>query len=299
MKTGNIKHVKQLKGGKFIMNKIAYIILTVIIINMTAICTYANGQLTVKNLNNNFGFIDKSYVKENSIVLDGANLNLDVPPIIVDGKMLVPVRAIFESLGASVDWNNESKTVEVSCGQDIFIELQIDSKTAKVNGKEIMLDVPAKIVEGRTLLPLRFVSESLGASVEWNDDLKTVFILSNSPKVTSTKDSISTDNFKIKLYPTYMESKDLMRLNLEFENIGETPINIDFSKDFKLRDSQNKLICCVTNQKQTIELGQTKSLHPEFEFKYEGYKVNLNFIYQPSISEYSIPITDVRLSSLN
>lgn len=258
-----------------------------------------------KTLGKSGFLIDKSYVKENRIVLDGANLNLDVPPVIVDGRTLVPARAIFEKLGASVDWYNDSKTVKVSRGQDISIELQIDSKTAKVNGKEIMLDVPAKILEGRTLVPLRFVSESLGAKVEWDDDLKTVFILSNSLEVMSspnlTKDSISTDNFKIKLNPTYLESKELIRLSVEFENIGDTPINIDFSKDFKLRDSQNKLLGCISNEKQTIGPGQTKSLNPQFEYKCEGItiKVNLNFIYKPSISEYSIPITELRLPSVN
>ncbi|MGI6327645.1 MAG: copper amine oxidase N-terminal domain-containing protein [Dethiobacteria bacterium] len=86
---------------------------------------------------------------------------------IVDGRFLVPMRGIFEALGAVVAWDGETRTVTGTRG-DITVKLTIDSKTATVNENIIELDVPATIIDGRTFVPTRFVGESLGANVSWD-----------------------------------------------------------------------------------------------------------------------------------
>ncbi|NLV22472.1 MAG: MBL fold metallo-hydrolase [Syntrophomonadaceae bacterium] len=102
-----------------------------------------------------------------TVVLNGQQLTFDVPPVIDDGRTLVPLRTIFESLGADVNWDVSTSTVTAK-RDNTTISLQIGNATAYKNGSGIKLDVPAKLVENRTMVPLRFVSEALGCSVSWN-----------------------------------------------------------------------------------------------------------------------------------
>jgi len=112
-----------------------------------------------------------------SVVLDGDKLSFDVPPVIHDGRTLVPLRGIFEALGAEVQWDGATRTV-TAVRDGTTVVLTIGAKTAHKNGAPVTLDVPAKIVSGRTLVPLRFVSESLGAGVRWVQETRTVVITS-------------------------------------------------------------------------------------------------------------------------
>lgn len=112
---------------------------------------------------------------ENSVTINGDKLSFDVPPVIENGRTLVPVRVIFEALGAEVTYNAASKTVAALKGDTVII-LKIGGG-ANVNGKNIDLDVPAKIVDGRTLVPLRFISESLGATVNYDPATQSVKIV--------------------------------------------------------------------------------------------------------------------------
>lgn len=107
--------------------------------------------------------------------LDGKLLNFDVPPRIVNGRTLVPLRKIFESVGASVEWDGATKTVTAVKG-DITFKLTIDKKKYYVNNVEYELEVPGQIYNGRTLVPARVVAESFKAKVDWDDTAKTVII---------------------------------------------------------------------------------------------------------------------------
>ena len=112
---------------------------------------------------------------EIKIVIDGKNLSMDQSPIIVDGRTLVPLRAIFEAVGATVAWDDATKCATgIKDGNEI--KITIDNTVAKVNGKDVTLDVPAQIINSRTLVPVRFISESLGCKVEWEDATRTVII---------------------------------------------------------------------------------------------------------------------------
>lgn len=109
------------------------------------------------------------------VKVDGQALTLDVAPIIENGRTLVPIRFIAEALGAQVVWDPIYRSVYIDT-VDNSVTLKIDSTDAKLNGEAKTLDVPARIVEGRTLIPLRFVSESLGAEVDWIDSSRTVTV---------------------------------------------------------------------------------------------------------------------------
>ena len=111
-----------------------------------------------------------------TVLLDGKSLLFDQSPIIEMGRTLVPMRGIFEAFGATVSYEPKGRVVTgVLEGKTVV--LTIGSTKARVNGKEVTLDVPAKIVNSRTLVPLRFVGESLDAAVDWIDKTKTVVII--------------------------------------------------------------------------------------------------------------------------
>lgn len=101
------------------------------------------------------------------VYVGGKQVTFDVEPMITGGRTLVPIRAVADRLGAVVGWDPATFTATVTLN-GIKVEVTRDSKIAKVNGVEVTLDVPATIVNGRTLLPLRFVSENLGQQVDYH-----------------------------------------------------------------------------------------------------------------------------------
>ena len=114
-----------------------------------------------------------------SVVVDGELVDFSVygvEPLITEvGRTIVPLRAVFEVMGAEVDWDNETRTVTAVKG-DIVVVLAIDSTTPTINGVEVEIDQPAIIMNDRTMAPLRFVAEAFGGVVDWNNELKTAFI---------------------------------------------------------------------------------------------------------------------------
>lgn len=88
---------------------------------------------------------------------------------------MVPLRKIFETLGATVVWEDSSQTITATRGERTVV-LEVNKSEALVDGAVSTLDAPPLILDGRTMVPVRFVSESLGATVEWEEDTNTVFI---------------------------------------------------------------------------------------------------------------------------
>ncbi len=140
-----------------------------------------------------------------SVELDANKLEFDTPPSNIDGRVLVPVRAILEAMGATVLWNGEARTVTSELN-DTTVVMTIDSCEMKINGKIKTIDVPAKILGDRTMVPARAITEAFGAEVFWdahNDTVKIFtkdFVLRTkemkthkSSKVLSKENSITSD----------------------------------------------------------------------------------------------------------
>jgi len=113
--------------------------------------------------------------------VNGDIVKLDVPPMIQKGRTLVPIRFVSESFGAEVGYVKEEQKVTVNLYGKL-IEIYINRTTAKVNGQPVTLDLPAMIIQGRTLVPLRFVSENLGAKVDWDGKTQTITITFPAPQ---------------------------------------------------------------------------------------------------------------------
>ena len=143
-------------------------------------------NLTIKGIP---GSYCEDFAKEHAIPFDGSRalpsdifvtvnheiLTFDQPPTIINDRTLVPLRAIFEALGALVNWDPDTRTVTATRG-DIHLSLVVDTNIINKNGTNIEIDVPAQIVNDRTMVPARAVAETLGASVNWNKYTRTVVI---------------------------------------------------------------------------------------------------------------------------
>ena len=105
----------------------------------------------------------------------GREIKNDVAPKIVNDRTMLPIRIVAESLGGTVTWNGELQRVTIQKGADVIL-ITIGADTAYVNGTAVKLDAAAFVENGRTYLPLRFISETLGAQVAWNEAEKTVTI---------------------------------------------------------------------------------------------------------------------------
>lgn len=119
----------------------------------------------------------------------GELIDFDVQPRIINGRTMVPLRAIFEALGASVNWDGATKTVTSTKG-GTTIKLTIDNPTMDVNGTGVTLDSPACIIDGRTLVPVRAISEAFKLTVDWIASTKTVKV---KTKVSVPAQKISYD----------------------------------------------------------------------------------------------------------
>lgn len=114
---------------------------------------------------------------EIKVILDGKQLSFDTPPIIENATTLVPMRHIFESLGAKVNWDANSNTA-LAEKDGKTVKLKLGAKQAFINEKAVRLDIPGKSVNGRTLAPLRFVAEAFDTEVNWEANTRTIYLIS-------------------------------------------------------------------------------------------------------------------------
>lgn len=180
----------------------------------------------------------------------------------------------------------------IAHAEDI-INVQKATFTVWINGSQFKTNKPVLTVDNTAYVPVKDFSSYINAKTTWNSESKKIEILS-VPYFSES--SVLTDGFSIEgvegiRITKLEENKFSSIISIKFKNVSSAPINIDFSKDFKLRDSQDKLVSCVSNEKLTIEPGQLKSISVKFEVKKDDLKGFHNFIYKPSIREYSIPVS--------
>lgn len=129
-------------------------------------------------------------VKKAGVLVNNRTLKTEFSPYIKQGRTFVPIREITENLGADVKWNNRDKSIKISLNGDV-IDMKINSPNVRVNGKKISLDnaqapqlalysSPRK--ETKTMVPLRFISETFGYDVDWNNDKVRAEISTNKTK---------------------------------------------------------------------------------------------------------------------
>lgn len=144
---------------------LAIIASAVILISMSAVFADAQAELVLQ--------IDNPMMTVNGIQKEIDNMGTS--PVIVNDRTLLPIRAVIEEIGGTVDWNGAAQEVTLTYGQD-EIRLTIDSTTAYLNNAAQMLDTAPTIINDRTMLPIRFIAESFDFDVDWNGETQTVTI---------------------------------------------------------------------------------------------------------------------------
>ena len=194
---------------------------------------------------------------EISVELDGNPIEFDVNPQIIDGRTMVPLRKIFEEIGATVKWDNDTQTVSAKKNKKTITlsidsaDLQIDKGDTDEEGNPIYetvtLEVPAQIVSGRTLVPARAISESFGLDVDWDGDNKKVTITSEQDEDESWKENVGSINLSDLTYEG------------EGVEINETQIKITQGGDFTVSGTlSDGNIIISTKEKVKIRLSGAK-----------------------------------------
>lgn len=143
--------------------------------------------------------VQPAQAQDITVTIDGEQLQTDQTPIIYNSRTLVPLRSIFEALGAEVNWYQAYGSI--SCYRnDASLSLTVNDHYAYINGSQVYIDQPPIIVNNRTLVPVRIVSEALGATVVWDNDNRAVIITSNDSYTGVMRidyDALLPDNLKI------------------------------------------------------------------------------------------------------
>jgi len=170
-----------------------------------------------------------------SVIVNDKKVAFDVPPMAESGRTLVPMRAIFEALGAVVTWDNSTQTAFAERNGN-EIELELGNKVMYVNDKAVGLDVPAKAVNSRTLVPIRAISEAFGCDVSWNQANSIVHIsedktlsqmgippYSGEPYVfvNNNVPYFYIDNYKSSAFEMYLPEDKLGRCTYAMAMVGE------------------------------------------------------------------------------
>ncbi len=169
------------------------------------------------------------YIK---VLLNGQPISFSYPPIVKDGRTLVPLRAIFEAMGAMVDWDGNTQTV-TSTLEETTVKLTIGSNILYRNGEAKTLDVPAQIINGYTMVPARAVAEAFGAKVDWDGATQTVYITTSTEKnITALLLAGYDDSDKQR------EHLEANRLSVDYVEDALENLNVHNIKKYYMEDDQ-------------------------------------------------------------
>lgn len=226
------------------MRKMNIFILAIFISNIFATTSFAKTLLLSYD-----GSVHKYTGAICDLKVNGDFISTDIPPVILNNSSLVPVRAVFEKLGAVVNWDAANKRVLISMS-DKNVELKINDKNAVVNNDVVQMSVPAKIINNKTMVPLRFVGEQLNAQVDWLPSENLISINKNmssgkfrginvSPKGNNDEVNINIDsytNYKV----TRVTSPDRIVLDIPFKEkpSGQKKIDVNSGLLKSIRYSQ-------------------------------------------------------------
>lgn len=122
-----------------------------------------------------YAALDEQKAKAEYVTLNGELLGFEEMPVREDDRLLVPMRFLFEKMGAEVEWDQATQTATVLQENDA-VAFQINNRSATVNSQAQTMDVPARLINDKTMIPIRFLSENLGYTVEWDEETNMAII---------------------------------------------------------------------------------------------------------------------------
>ncbi|OWZ83394.1 copper amine oxidase N-terminal domain-containing protein [Natranaerobius trueperi] len=206
---------------------------------------------------------------EDKIFVRGESLTFDVAPQMEDGRTLIPVRKVSKALGAHVDWVSKENMVVIE-RDNTTIEMVLGKKEVLVDGKKNELEVPGQAIDGRTLVPLRFVSEILGDSVEYHSETGEIDIGLETPKRTKPTEVVekywsSYKNQEDLEDMTYLDREDELDLEIDLEELTEEDKQV--LERFQLKPIDYKI-------EDDISYVNVEFTKPNFEVVLENYYKN-------------------------
>ena len=166
------------------MKKIKYFLVFAVVLALIPMTSFAKSMEFAIDSN-------VAYISDNGI----SQISLDASPVIMNSRTLVPIRVIAENFGSEVVWDNSTRTVKIS-QDNLEVLLKIDDSTAYINGKNVTLDAAPQIINSRTMLPIRFVCESLGMNIEYIWTTRQVYITDESPAMVCNGNNVYLDDFR-------------------------------------------------------------------------------------------------------
>jgi hypothetical protein len=159
-----------------------------------------------------------------TVYVDGQQLNFEVSPVIKDGSTLVPLRALFEKFGMKVSWDSITQTI-TGTKDGLRVQMQIANTNATVNGTTVMLEVPPSIINGSTLVPLRFIGEASGNGISWNGTNRRVDVKSKDNSVAKVVTRAEVSRYLVRSMGLYDDKatadlKDVPEYNEYFRDIA-------------------------------------------------------------------------------
>ncbi|QCT03499.1 hypothetical protein E6C60_2787 [Paenibacillus algicola] len=209
-----------------------------------------------------------------NVVVNGESINMLVPPIIQQGRTLVPIREVSQALGYTVSWNQNTGTVYLNNGNAVSNAGNPTKEKIIINGNPITSEIPPQIIKGRTMVPIRVISEATGAKVEWNQQHQRVTVSNKSNlafpnSLTLSFESLGLDRVEqLQTIPSSWKRKENLRLGqinrtelvlelYEVETIGVSDIKGVFAynnQKFVLNDLSAGTIDEVKNQNLDLQL---------------------------------------------
>ena len=194
-----------------------------------------------------------------SLYINGKEIPTTMPPVQLSGRVLVPSREVFQPMGAQVEWDAINKKVIVKYKSDIMI-LTVNNQTVNLNGEEILIDVPPKIVNDKVMIPVRFISEKLGFNVDWDGTDRSVSIYEvKSPDTDNEDDDDITQIWE----KEYVGSKNVHKTDIIDQTYDKTNVTSVQVNDNKATISSNGPMSNVDillhAGKVIIDIGNSKS----------------------------------------
>lgn len=202
-----------------------------------------------------------TFAQNIEITLNGTKIDTDVAPLIVQNRTFVPIRFISEELGYKVFWNDAKRQVTIT--GDKNIQVKIGKKIMKVDGENVLLEVSPQIIENRTMVPLRAISEAFGIFVDWDPDTRTVILERRNLNHLSEEER--------KYFIAFQK-----QFQLFYNNIRDLQITV--GKEMSISSKEETLMKLDSIQKDfELELSRTKSQVPPKKFE------NIHLLYIKSL----------------
>ena len=208
------------------------------------------------------------------VMLDGKEIKTSANAFLENGRVLVPMRSIFQELGATLRWEAATSSITATKNSDI-VQLKIGSKQATINGRSTILEVAPKIYQSVTFVPTRFVSESLRINVKWDNSNRTVIL--TTPKAPSkTSVSVAVNSNKLTETGYLTEGRSFIPVSGVFTSLGAS-VSFDGTTSTLTVTKGGNVLVLKANSKQATLNGQSITLSAES-------KIDKGRFYAPTAS---------------